>query len=191
MVGVIEAAREFRAEIARYWPEGEQAVARGASKVAPPGLAAYCSLVANSHFSIPWTVESLELFAEGEMDGGQLGYRWFCESDGQAGEALSNWPENWIVLGQFGGDPVIFDSETAEVMLAEHGMGSWAPEAIAADLAEFLQLLTTWIRVAIGDYQQEFRDDDFELLPAFRLSLEKELFFLSKKHRDNFLATLG
>ena len=67
----------------------------------------------------------------------QTGYR----THGHTGERLLEWDEDWLVVGDEGGDPFIFSRERGVVLRAFHGEGSWQPKELFRDLAEMVTTL--------------------------------------------------
>jgi hypothetical protein len=60
----------------------------------------------------------------------QAGYRY----NPNTGQYLDGWKNNWLVVGDEGGDPFIFDSDSGRVLFAIHGQGTWDTEELFPDL---------------------------------------------------------
>ena len=60
----------------------------------------------------------------------QAGYRW----DGNSGERLTDWPEDWLVIADQHADPLILEMSTGRVLYALHGAGRWDAQWLAPDL---------------------------------------------------------
>ena len=189
---IFEAAQQLRFELRRHLPNAATPSNRKqASMLAGESLREYFSLVVDSNLTIPWTVEDLELYSEGDIDEGQIGYRWYPEDYGSS-DVLDDWHANWLVLGQRSGDPVILDQDTGAVMMAYHGMGGWTPEIVTSNVADFVGILAVWVRVAIGEFQGKVRNEDTcELEPVLKERMAENLLFIPQPFRDNFLNFLN
>ena len=60
----------------------------------------------------------------------QAGYRW----NGLSGEPIEDWPDDWLVVADEGGDPFIFVRSSAVVLHAYHGEGEWDAGEMFPDL---------------------------------------------------------
>ena len=93
----------------------------------------------------------------------QAGYRWH----GHTRARLADWRDEWLLVGDCGGDPLIFDGGTGRVSYAHHGEGTWVPFEAFADLptmAACLAIMGSVIESA-GD---GFTDDNCLVAPAQR-----------------------
>jgi hypothetical protein len=93
----------------------------------------------------------------------QAGYRW----QGNSGERLLDWPDNWLVIADQHADPFIFDSNSGQVLFAFHGAGCWEASVLTQDLATFLAALAA-IGTVYLDAGDDLDDDDGKLRPAHR-----------------------
>ena len=64
----------------------------------------------------------------------QTGYR----THGYTGARIADWNDDWLVVGDEGGDPFIFSRGQGVVLRARHGEGSWQPELLFRNLAEMV-----------------------------------------------------
>jgi len=60
----------------------------------------------------------------------QAGYRW----NGLDKKRLADWPDDWLVVADEGGDPFIFVRSSGVILHAFHGAGKWDAEEIFPDL---------------------------------------------------------
>ena len=86
----------------------------------------------------------------------QAGYRW----NGVTNEPIADWNDDWLVVGDQGGDPLIFSRATGEILFAEHGAGRWEPKPLFPDLTAMAACLGMLgeIVVAAGDGFTDDRD---------------------------------
>jgi hypothetical protein len=93
----------------------------------------------------------------------QAGYRW----DGNSGERLTDWPEDWLVIADQHADPLILEMSTGRVLYALHGAGRWDAQLLAPDLRTLAAVLA-----AVGgvheDAGDDLCDDEGELRPRHR-----------------------
>lgn len=69
----------------------------------------------------------------------QMGY----SSNAITGERLSDWDENWVVIGHKESDPYIFDlskkqNDDCPIYQASHGVGKWKFKKVANGFLDFL-----------------------------------------------------
>ena len=190
---ILEAAQQLKVELRRHVPNAATpSKSKQASSLAGENLRDYFRLVADSNLRIPWALEDLVLYSESDIDAGQIGYRWYAKDDGSSNVLDDDWNATWLVLGQLDGDPIILDQEMGVVMMAEHGMGEWAPEIVASSVADFVGILAVWVQVAIGEFQGKFRNKSTSILePELIERLAEKLQFIPQPFRDNFLNTLN
>jgi len=125
----------------------------------PAAIAAFYSNVGPVNINIegygnPTTLPSLENLWER-----QSGYRW----NGLTGDPIEDWPSNWIVIANEGGDPYIFDSETEKILFAMHGAGNWAADEMFADIPTMAACIATLGCVMLD--ADEFEDEDGDVNP--------------------------
>ncbi|MBN3839914.1 hypothetical protein [Burkholderia sp. Ac-20349] len=125
-------------------------------------IAAWFNALDNVDLSIPWTADNLELYGNpASLVIGQTGYRVDA-----SGRRLSGWHDDWIVLGQMGGDPVIVVPE-GDVLFDRHGAGAWTPLRVAPSLTHFAHALWIWCDLYVGKHARDIFDDTDEIRPAF------------------------
>ncbi len=100
----------------------------------------------------------------------QAGYRW----DGRSGARIPDWQEEWLVVGDQGGDPFILDEASGQILHDRQGRGSWAPLRLFDDLFAMGFALGT-----IGRLHEEAGEDvyneDFEVRPEWASELRARL----------------
>lgn len=112
--------------------------------------------------SIPWTADDLLLYGNAaSLATGQTGYRVDA-----SGRRLLGWHDDWVALGQMGGDPVIV-VPGGDVLFDRHGAGSWTPLRLAPSLAHFARALCIWCELYIRKYSRDIVDETYEIRPAF------------------------
>jgi hypothetical protein len=118
----------------------------------------------------------------------QAGYRW----NGLNNKPLAGWNDDWIVVGDQGGDPLIFSRETGKILFAEHGTGSWEPDELFSDLSTMSGCLGA-MGTVVAQAGDHFTDDDGYIGPSFRQAAESALTGLlgSLDEARNVLASLG
>jgi hypothetical protein len=60
----------------------------------------------------------------------QEGYRFM----GRKRQPIEGWPDDWLVVGDVGADPLILVRSSGEVLFAAHGEGEWEAERLFPDL---------------------------------------------------------
>ncbi|MFC5263538.1 hypothetical protein ACFPJ1_15600 [Kribbella qitaiheensis] len=108
--------------------------------------------------SVPWVVEELFLFSIRELDTAQDGYRW----TGPQRRRLPTWPSNWVVIAAIVGDPFIADVDgpAVPIYFAPHGAGAWRADRVAPTVTTFLEALTRFESVLLGDFDRDVWDED-------------------------------
>lgn len=81
----------------------------------------------------------LDLYGATELIKRQDGYAWNSVKQ----EKIPDWPENYLVIADAGGDPFCIDltSKEGAIYTSMHGMGTWEFELYAASFLEFLSEL--------------------------------------------------
>lgn len=64
----------------------------------------------------------------------QVGYRF----DADTGKTIPEWPDEWLVVAQTGGDPLGVHRVNSSVGTAHHGAGAWRWEVIADSLSDVI-----------------------------------------------------
>ncbi len=103
----------------------------------PAAVAAYYAELGPDDLSIRGYGNDYFLPSLANLWAHQRGYR----THGHTGARLPDWDEDWLVVGDEGGDPFIFSREHGNVLRAFHGEGSWQPELLFRDLAETVTTL--------------------------------------------------
>ena len=97
---------------------------------------------------------TVNLFAEGELEEGQLGYSRGASGEDFTGTGEGDWKTNWLVIGyeDLCGDPIFLDLKDINlpVYTAIHGQGRWDPIGISISLEGFIEALTIVDRVSEG-----------------------------------------
>lgn len=93
----------------------------------------------------------------------QAGYRW----DASNGQRVPAWQDNWLVIADLNADPFILDTGSGRILYAVHGTGTWAPDDIAPDLWTLAAALAAVGEIYL-DADEDLRDDDWEIKPAYR-----------------------
>jgi hypothetical protein len=88
----------------------------------------------------------------------QEGYRW----EGLGGERVATWRDEWLVVGDQGGDPFILDGNSGDILHDHHGRGSWAPVRVFDDIFALAFALGT-IGVLHEEAGDDLYDEDFEI----------------------------
>lgn len=115
----------------------------------------------------------------------QAGYRW----NGLTNEPIDNWPDDWLVVANQGGDPLIFVRSSGTVLHSYAGMGAWDTSKIFPDLNTMAYCLAEIGAIALeaGD---EFLDEDFSIRPEY-LELAIARFEVRLGSRSTAEAVLG
>ena len=86
-----------------------------------------------SNFEINWTIEFLHLYNVEDINQYQNGYK------------SKLWNNNWLVIGDCSGDPIIVSLETPSVYYSFHGRGCWDLIEISPNFCLFIKCLSKWI----------------------------------------------
>lgn len=136
------------------------------------------------NFNIPWIVDRLELTKFSDLMEVQEGYRW----DINTGKVDSNWDDNWLVIGQDSGDPIIYNLDNKEIYSAVHGVGLWDLKLLSTNLEEFLLFIKSWL-LALSNYDYKSLDENYlpnkAVFEEFKNNLLKSDIELTKY--NNFL----
>lgn len=114
--------------------------------------------------------------AFGNLWAHQRGYRWTVSRSGSSLEASRNedWDDDWLVVGDEGGDPFILSRSTGRVLRADHGCGAWAPHEMFESLEQMAAALTA-IGSVCASAGTDLTDDDSLIRPRWRAFLEADL----------------
>lgn len=103
---------------------------------------------------------------------GQAGFAWSRNPD----VPLSGWRLNWLVIGEEGANPFIFDRNDGRVLFAFAGMGKagWQPRIFAEDLTSAMGGIAT-VANALAALGDDARDEEFNLKPDSRDYVHRQL----------------
>lgn len=118
----------------------------------------------------------------------QAGYRW----NGLSGEPIEDWPDDWLVVADEGGDPFILDRSSGAVLHAYHGEGEWDAGEMFLDLNAMAACLAQ-IGAIVLDAGREFMDENYSVRPPYRALASARLqeFLGSKSQAETVLAALS
>lgn len=85
----------------------------------------------------------------------QAGYRW----DSFTNESCEDWLETWVVVADEGGDPFILDTQSANVLHAYCGTGTWNAHPIFPDLNTMAACLAQ-LGAIVLEASDDFVDDE-------------------------------
>ncbi len=92
---------------------------------------------------IRFNSNNLRLYSAGEFKAMQTGY-----SVGLHGQPLNEWPEQAVVIGDIGADPICVHSAAHfSVSLARHGERDWRLQPFSSDLLSFALFLEKWLKL--------------------------------------------
>jgi hypothetical protein len=118
----------------------------------------------------------------------QAGYRW----NGLSGEPIHDWPDDWLVVADEGGDPFIFSRSSGAVLHAYHGEGEWDAREMFPDLSTMAACLAQ-IGGIVLEAGREYMEEDCSIRPKCRLLASARLQKLlgSKPDAESVLGALG
>lgn len=118
----------------------------------------------------------------------QAGYRW----NGLSGEPIEDWPDDWIVVADEGGDPFIFVRSSGEVLHAYDGEGEWDAREMFPDLNTMAASLAQ-IGGIVLEAGNEYLEEDCSIRPKYRALASARLQELlgSKPDAEAVLEVLG
>ncbi len=150
-------------------------------------LLAWYALAAPRDAAIPRDPEELILYDPQTLVARQEGYRWAV---GRRDTIDPAWDARWLVIGDYGSDPVIAHTDRAgtPIAMAAHGRGAWAPFLVAPSLATYLQAVAVWVAVRAIDFRDAIYGADDVIKPAYRSALDERLApVLADEYRRNWL----
>lgn len=100
----------------------------------------------------------------------QAGYRW----NGNDGGRLPDWPEEWLVVAEQGGDPFILHRGNGTILHAHHGEGAWRPVPLFPDVLAMAATLGT-IGAVHDEAGTDLLDEDCVLRPVWQAVLRTRL----------------
>ena len=118
----------------------------------------------------------------------QAGYRW----NGLSGEPIKDWPDDWIVVADEGGDPFIFVRSSGVVLHAYHGEGEWDAGEMFPDLNTMAACLAQ-IGAIVLESGRDYMEEDCSIRPKYRALASARLHDLlgSKSEAEAVLGVLG
>jgi hypothetical protein len=118
----------------------------------------------------------------------QAGYRW----NGLSGEPIEDWPDDWLVVADEGGDPFIFVRSSGVVLHAYHGEGEWDAGEMFPDLNTMAACLAQ-IGAIVLEAGDDFTEEDCSIRPKNRAMASARLQELlgSKSEAEAVLGVLG
>ncbi|MBU9469215.1 hypothetical protein [Burkholderia multivorans] len=150
-------------------------------------VATWILALQGADLTIPWSAEELHLYgSQATLEAGQIGYR----VDALGGR-LSSWKEEWLVLGQVSGDPIIgeFNQKDCNIIFARHGSGSWRANHLSNDITSFAEVLHIWCDLFVAKYARNVYDDTLALRPDFLAELRHRVSQkLSNAQTDVFMS---
>jgi hypothetical protein len=93
----------------------------------------------------------------------QAGYRW----NGLNGKPIDDWPDDWLVVADEGGDPFIFVRSSGVVLHAYHGEGEWDAGEIFPDLNTMAACLAQ-LGCIVLEAGNEYMEEDYSIRPKYR-----------------------
>jgi hypothetical protein len=135
---------------------------------------------------IPWHGNDLFLYDPRKLVEYQQGYRWRL---GNREKTDYGWQQNWVVIGDIGGDPIIADisEEETPIYFALHGASAWQPKIIAPSLRLFLSALIIWLNI-VKKYENSITEEDGSLLRRVKSDMEFQLSsILSRSQIENLM----
>lgn len=95
--------------------------------------------------------------------GRQAGYRW----NGLTGVPVPDWPNDWLVVADHGGDPFILSQSSGAVLHDKHGRGGWVPGEMFPDLDTMAACLGR-LGAVVAAAGEDFTDADCQIRPEWR-----------------------
>jgi|688.fasta_scaffold355934_2 hypothetical protein len=93
----------------------------------------------------------------------QAGYRW----NGLSGEPIEDWPDDWLVIADEGGDPFIFVRSSGVVLHAHHGEGEWDGGEMFPDNNTMAACLAQ-IGAIVLEAGDEYMEEDYSIRLKYR-----------------------
>src|SRR5205823_5012077 len=118
----------------------------------------------------------------------QAGYRW----NGLSGASIEDWPDDWLVVADEGGDPFILVWSSGAVLHAYHGEGKWNAGEMFPDLNTMAACLAQ-IGAIVIEAGREYMEEDFSIRPKYLVlaSVRLQELLGSKSKADAVLEVLG
>jgi hypothetical protein len=118
----------------------------------------------------------------------QAGYRW----NGNTGEPIPAWDDDWLVVADAGGDPFILSRGSGAVLFAQHGVGQWDAGTLFEDVIAMAACLGALGGVVL-DAGSGFTDEDSNIRPEHCAAADHLLIAIlgSRDRADAVLTSLG
>jgi hypothetical protein len=118
----------------------------------------------------------------------QAGYRW----NGLSGQPIEDWPDDWLVVADEGGDPFIFARSSGVILHAYHGEGEWDTGEMFPDLITMAACLAQ-IGAIVLDAGRDYMEEDCSIRPKYRALASARLQELlgAKSDAETVLGVLG
>jgi len=96
----------------------------------------------------------------------QTGFRW--EVQGTERSRIPEWPDSWLSIGDWGGDPVIAHTDVAgtPISMIRHDF-DWVPNLIAQDLSAYILALAISIEVTMLErksFLMELDEESYDMI---------------------------
>lgn len=114
-----------------------------------------------------------------------VGYRW--AEVGVDGPEWG-WDPNWVVIGDWGADPIIahIDEPGTPISMDIHGSGEWKPRRIAPSLAAYLRALSVWVDVFFVRHEGRYQNDDCTVRDDVRAEFNSEIRTVLDEHHSQW-----
>lgn len=118
----------------------------------------------------------------------QAGYRW----NGLSGAPIEEWPDDWIVVADEGGDPFTLVRSSGVVLHAYHGEGEWEAGEMFPNL-NIMAACLAQIGGIVLEAGSDFTEADCSIRPKYRTLASTRLHELlgSKRDAETVLGVLG
>jgi hypothetical protein len=118
----------------------------------------------------------------------QAGYRW----NGLNGEPIEDWPDDWLVVADEGGDPFILARSSGVVLHAYRGEGEWDADEMFPDLNTMAACLAQ-IGTIVLEAGDDFTEEDCSIRSKYRAlgSARLQELLGSKTEAEAVLGALG
>ena len=116
----------------------------------------------------------------------QAGYCW----KGLSGEPIVDWPDDWLVVADEGGDPFIVVRSSGVVLHAYHGEGEWDAGEMFPDLNTMAACLAQ-IGAIVLESGRKYMEEDCSIRPRYRALASARLQELLGSRSEAVLGVLG
>jgi hypothetical protein len=91
----------------------------------------------------------------------QMGYSYLPD-----GEPITDWPSDWLVVADEGGDPFIHAGPSGQILHDLHGQGVWEPEFLFDDIYQMAGCLAL-IGTVVVDAGEDLTDEESFITPGY------------------------